>query len=390
MTGSAKFQIKGWCPGALQPMESGDGLIVRVRPPVGCLSSRQLRAIGEGAQRYGNGLVDLTSRANLQIRGVSADSHSNLIALLDKAQLIDPDAATETRRNIVVTPFGHEDDRADAVSIASSLTALLCEGPDLPGKFGFAVDTGSRRVLAEVPADVRIERGRDGQLIVRPDGAERGLRVEKGEAADVAVAVADWFVRSGGVSGGRGRMARHIANTPLPQDLRGDVAPASTTGTPTPGPCPDGLLVAAEFGQLASEALLALAQTGDEIRVTPWRMLLLAEADCAPQALCLITDATDPRLRVTACTGAPGCPQAAAPTRALARFLAPFVSEHRHLHVSGCAKGCARAAPSDVTLCAALDGFALIRDGKASDQPYRSGIAEDEIRANPLTLFETA
>ena len=26
------FEIKGWCPGALRPMLSGDGLVVRVRP----------------------------------------------------------------------------------------------------------------------------------------------------------------------------------------------------------------------------------------------------------------------------------------------------------------------------------------------------------------------
>ncbi len=29
MTG---WEIKGWCPGALRPMQSGDGLVVRIRP----------------------------------------------------------------------------------------------------------------------------------------------------------------------------------------------------------------------------------------------------------------------------------------------------------------------------------------------------------------------
>ena len=27
--------VRGWCPGALRPMESGDGLIVRLRPRAG-------------------------------------------------------------------------------------------------------------------------------------------------------------------------------------------------------------------------------------------------------------------------------------------------------------------------------------------------------------------
>ena len=33
----AAFQVQGWCPGALRPMMSGDGLVVRVRPQAGRL-----------------------------------------------------------------------------------------------------------------------------------------------------------------------------------------------------------------------------------------------------------------------------------------------------------------------------------------------------------------
>ena len=65
------FAVKGWCPGALRPMESGDGLIVRVRPWNSALTPAQARAIADGARRHGNGLIDLTRRANLQLRGVS-------------------------------------------------------------------------------------------------------------------------------------------------------------------------------------------------------------------------------------------------------------------------------------------------------------------------------
>ena len=54
-------------------MQSGDGLVVRMRPRGGRLSAAQAAGIAELAERYGNGLIDLTSRANLQIRGVSED-----------------------------------------------------------------------------------------------------------------------------------------------------------------------------------------------------------------------------------------------------------------------------------------------------------------------------
>ena len=97
--------IKGWCPGALRPMRSGDGLVVRVRPRAGRLDATQANCIAELAERYGNGLIDLTSRANFQIRGVSDEGHAPLIEELARLRLLDPDPESEARRNILVTPF---------------------------------------------------------------------------------------------------------------------------------------------------------------------------------------------------------------------------------------------------------------------------------------------
>ncbi len=65
--------VRGWCPGALRPMESGDGLIVRLRPRCGTLRAADVRAIADIAARYGNGLIDLTRRANIQMRGLAPD-----------------------------------------------------------------------------------------------------------------------------------------------------------------------------------------------------------------------------------------------------------------------------------------------------------------------------
>ena len=62
---------KGWCPGALQPMETGDGLLARVRAPRGRLSLDQAAALADAAILCGNGLIGLSARANLHLRGVS-------------------------------------------------------------------------------------------------------------------------------------------------------------------------------------------------------------------------------------------------------------------------------------------------------------------------------
>jgi precorrin-3B synthase len=61
---------KGWCPGALAPMRSGDGLIVRLRLSCGEMSAAQTREIAGWSQQYGNGEIDLTARGHLQLRGI--------------------------------------------------------------------------------------------------------------------------------------------------------------------------------------------------------------------------------------------------------------------------------------------------------------------------------
>ena len=70
--------IKGWCPTLLSPMQSGDGWLARVKPSAGMLSAEAARLIADAARRHGNGHIDLTSRANLQIRGLSASLGGSL------------------------------------------------------------------------------------------------------------------------------------------------------------------------------------------------------------------------------------------------------------------------------------------------------------------------
>jgi precorrin-3B synthase len=363
--------IKGWCPGALRPMASGDGLIVRIRPPGGRLTPAQATGIAKAAARHGNGIIDLSARANLQLRGVTDASHPPLIDGLRALGLIDPDIQTESLRNLIVTPF------RDAITetLAADLTAALARIPQLPGKFGFALDSGPRPVLSGASVDIRVERAADGRLILRPDGYPLGQPIT--DLGREAVALAEWFIAQGGVTDGRGRMAALIARGAVPGGC--DTPPAEPLPQPAPGLHPEGALVALGFGQMQAETLLALAALGREIRPTPWRMLLLAGATVMPDVAGLITDPTDPLLRVTACTGAPGCPQALGDTRALARNLAAHLPKGRALHVSGCTKGCAHPAPCDLTLVATTGGYDLVRDGAASDTPVQRGIAASDL-----------
>jgi len=378
-------EIKGWCPGALRPMLSGDGLVVRIRAPEGRLDQGQAQGVATLARRFGNGQLDLSARANLQIRGVTSESHPPLIDGLRALGLIDADLAAETRRNIVTAPFWSEGD--DTITLSRALAHALASpgAPDTPGKFGYAIDCGATPVLQATSADIRIERAPAGApvgtLIVRPDGSATGAPATPDTAVALALSLARWFLESGGAPEGRGRMARHLAAGAAPPDIFAEItAPVAKGPPPAPGPTGQGTLAALEFGQTDAETLAALAGHGP-LRLTPWRMILVEGARRLPPRHGLILAGEDPLLSVIACPGAPSCPQAKGPSRPIARALARDLPRGTLLHVSGCAKGCAHPGAAARTLVATPDGYDLILNGRAGDTPTRTGLSPSDLPA---------
>jgi precorrin-3B synthase len=376
MTGAPVIQ--GWCPGALRPMQSGDGLVVRVRPRGGRLSPDQAAGLADLAARHGNGLIDLSARANVQLRGVTTASHPALIAGLGALGLLDATPQAESARNIVVTPFWLAQDGTQELAHALMQALASPAVPPLPGKFGYAIDTGAAPVLRDVSADIRIEQAMGG-LFVWADGAATGTVVSSPDAAISAVHdLITWFVLAGGITNRRGRMAALIARGAIvPSRFQADPVPLAVPFQPRPGMLPQGAMVGFEFGQLQAQTLGHLARLGP-MRLTPWRMILVEGAQVLPDIPGLITRADDPLLRVVACTGAPGCKQAHQPTRALARRLAQLWPAGL-LHVSGCAKGCAHPGAAQTTLVATPEGFDLIRNGTAAAAPTRRGLTPQGV-----------
>ncbi|WP_424985363.1 precorrin-3B synthase [Microbulbifer sp. S227A] len=370
-------QVRGWCPGAYRPMMSGDGLVVRVRPRLARLEREQILGLCAAAARYGNGMIDLTNRANLQLRGVQATDHDALLADLAALDLLDADPAIETRRNILVTPFYECGDLT--ARLARDLSDRLPDLPLLPAKFGFAIDTGPARMLAHGSADIRLERSATG-LLLRADGADTGRTVTEGDAIEQAIALARWFAETRAPQ--TRRMARLTADHPLPGRWRG-TAPVACAPACQPGPHDAGTLYGVPFGQLDADALTTLIrQTGaSALRVTPWRMFLLEGAD-AGLSRAFVTRSGDPLLSADACPGAPYCPQAEVQTREIARALAPRT--RGSLHVSGCAKGCARRNPADVTLVGRAGRFDLVKHGCTGDEPAMRDLTPDDL----LTLTD--
>jgi precorrin-3B synthase len=150
------------------------------------------------------------------------------------------------------------------------------------------------------------------------------------------------------------------------------------------------------FGRIDTDTLTRLADLSERygdgnLRTTPWRALLLtaiAAADAQKltadvAALDLIADATDPRLNIYACVGAPSCMSAKVDARGDAARLAAVIgtAHDETLHVSGCSKSCAHRGSAALTLVGRDGRYDLIRNGGAADRPSLTGLSIDQIEA---------
>ncbi|MGR3837774.1 MAG: cobalamin biosynthesis protein CobG, partial [Cognatishimia sp.] len=239
---------KGWCPGAYRPMMSGDGLVVRVRPMLGQLTRAQALGLCQLSNHFGSGVIDLTSRANLQIRGVAEADHEALLMSLNGLDLLPDDPGLESRRNILIAPDWSQSD--DSATIAAELAARLQALPALPAKFGFAIDAGPAPILTRNSADIRIERGPEG-LLLRADGAETGRAVTGAKAIDLALDLAAWFAETS--QGKHRRMAGLLRDAELPAVWQGQ-RPYAPRPALSPGTTQKGHILGAGFGQIDAQA----------------------------------------------------------------------------------------------------------------------------------------
>ncbi|WP_340146567.1 hypothetical protein [Halomonas sp. PA16-9] len=248
-------RIKGWCPGAWRPMATGDGLLVRVRPPLGQLSREQTLALCDAAETFGSGLIELTSRANLQLRGVTDESWPPLMAFLVEHQLVSDDPEAERQPQMLLAPAWQKGDATH--TIARLLQARGSELAAMPGKVGIAIDAGNAPVLGDSAADFRIERSTKGSLLVRTDGYALGTTVSDTEAViEQLIRLTHWFVDTGGWESGR--MRRHTA--PLPDWAPADTAPASPGEKLALGEHREGMVVGLPFGRVAATRYVMLSR----------------------------------------------------------------------------------------------------------------------------------
>ncbi|MEU4888456.1 nitrite reductase [Streptomyces xinghaiensis] len=187
--------------------------MARIRLPGGVLTSRQARCLASIAEDLGNGELELTSRGNVQARGLPGDCGRQLADRLRPVGLL-PSDTHERVRNVVVSPLTGLDGRgrANVGGWVRELDALLCANPGaaaLSGRFLFAVDDG-RGDAAALGADVTIIATPGGGAELRTGAGGPRLRVAAEDAARAAVAAAEAFLYAAAESGTRAWRVRDL------------------------------------------------------------------------------------------------------------------------------------------------------------------------------------
>ncbi|MGW4805059.1 hypothetical protein [Kitasatospora sp. NPDC004272] len=360
------------CPGALRLHPAEDGHLARLRLPGGHLTHHQILAVAGAADALGDGGAEITSRGNLQLRGLAAGCAADLAERLRAVGLL-PSDTHERVRNIAASPLAGLDGRGAAgnqlTEWVRELDEALCAAQwaaGLSGKFLFALDDG-RGDVAALNADVTLIAVGGGRALLRLGRARRATAVD----APVPAAL-DAARRFLDLAAGRAWHPREI-QAELPE---GDVPlPPFAGERPALGTLTGALSVGVRLGRADSAQWRLLADalgTGETARLTPWRGVVLPHADPARlpdlAAAGLRTTPGGPWEGVTACTGLPGCHKSLADVRAqAARAHTDVPAEGLPVHWSGCARRCGHPAGRWVDVLATASGHRVTVDGTVRD-----------------------
>jgi precorrin-3B synthase len=370
---------RGVCPGLSAPMATGDGLLARLTP-AGSIPVPGFAGLCASARRHGNGIIEITSRGSIQIRGLNAASAAPFATEVSALSISANDGIPVT-----ADPLSGLDcnNVLDAEPFAAELRSVLASASfesRLSAKLSFVIDGGGPLHLDDLPADIRLR-------AVPAGGGEACFHVALGGSASAAVSLGyirpEYAVectmrllevlvtvapqarmrdaiRTVGLDAFASPVADLIASAPAP-NRRAALEPIGVHALRS-GDVAIG--IAPPFGHSDAETLQSLidvaVQAGIwELRTAPKRGLLLLgvsrdiahDVVAAAHALGFIVEASDPRRRVIACAGAPICSSGQIPARALAPAVAQVMSGTPGIvHISGCVKGCAYPAAAPMTI----------------------------------------
>ncbi|MDZ8259268.1 precorrin-3B synthase [Nostoc sp. ChiQUE01b] len=398
------------CPGLFYATPAADGILSRVRIPGGIISSEQCRAIADIAEQHGGGYIDVTNRANLQVREISTGINAEVLKHLQDMGLGSRNPVVDQIRNIMTSPTAGIDplELIDTRPFVQGWDDYIAAHPALSGlsaKFSVCFDGGGIIQVGDRLNDIAfaavlvndnvyfrlyLSVGEKGQ-----PPSDTGILLPPEECLSVLVALADVYLAySRHTTSKRGPRLRELLNTlgcenylqeveqhlpfrllyseirkdPLPQQGKGEkyqhigIHPQRQQGLFYIG-------VVLPLGRLESRQMRGLADLAAKygsgtLRLTPWQNLLLTDipqqwvADVQSEIALLELDSSATNIKggLVACSGKKGCAASATDTKSHALALAEYLETRVtldypvNIHFTGCEKSCAQHSKSDITL----------------------------------------
>lgn len=397
---------RGVCPSLSKPMQTGDGLLVRLRPASGGISPDVMIRIAEAAKLNGNGILEVTARGNLQIRGLKPET----VAPMTEA-VFATGIELATGLAVETPPLSGVDacEICDARPLAASIRSEVMNEAEplvLAAKLSVIVDGGGAFNLDSVVADIRLkafEIGGDVAWALSLGGNAQTARpvaaFGEREALDAVMLVLRRLHRAGPSMRGKDidPGSLHLGGQPFPR-ITSNEAIRRPAGLHV---LSEGQVVAGvslPFCQVKADDLMAFAREIAllglaDILLAPEHGLLIAALDQVAGAALLeraaalgfIVSPEDPANSIALCAGTAGCASAFYDTHALARLAidaAPALLDGSFtLHLSACPKGCAHPAPAMLSVSGASLGYGLVVNGSASASPAAYIAANDVATA---------
>jgi precorrin-3B synthase len=390
-------------------MQTGDGLLARLTPHEP-LTTRQFSALCTAAEEHGNGIVEVSQRGSLQVRGLneaSAPKFAEIIAS-QRIGVGGPPLLTSPLLGFDSGEAFHSTDLPSAL-VSALLSAFEEKRPALQSlapKVSVLLDGGGRLHLDALDGDIRLVAVAGASantpllqlsLAGTASTATHLGYVTVNQAPEVVTVLLEILANKGSAARARDltqpihhvrrSLASYLTEAPALSALFAQDRPCRPRADPVgTHELKDGTIsvgFALPFGHTAANTLrcvieAAVDQGVTSIRPAPGRALLAmplsqSKADQFRRLAAMegfIVEIKDPRRHVVTCAGAPACASAELPTRQLAAAVAAAAAKwagtSKVVHLAGCTKGCAHPGPSALTI---VGPNRIVLNGRANDPP---------------------
>lgn len=390
-----------------------DSFMARLRIPGGVLSTFQLREIAKVAAELTSGYVQITTRANFQIRLIQPKDAPEVLRRIQSVGLHTRGAGADNIRNLTANPTAGVDpvELIDVMPYIRELGTLIInnrEFYDLPRKFNVAYDGGGLIGSVEDTNDIGVKAVKVGDGVafrIALGGAtghkafarDIGVLVQPEEINKVVCALLRVYIAKGNRGDRKKARLKHLlekmtlaeylaetekllgrtlerspyepekmrwASQELPHSHIGDY-PQKQRGFNYVG-------VALPVGHLTPKQMLRLADLADlygngEVRLTVWQNVIIPNVSDAfvptlkraVEKMGLSTRQSNVSSGIIACTGNSYCKFASANTKGHALELSKYLEKKLELdqpvniHLTGCPNSCAQHYMGDIGLLGA-------------------------------------